>query len=455
MYKLLNVEQMRTKALLSALFFCLLLAACKDDSIPTIEVSPTAFTQLTGEAQTLEISISTTGEWRVTDYPTWCTPLSQEGKGEAVLQLAVSANISGERNGTVTIWGEEKSITVSISQEALSTTEEYTYRLPVICHVLYKDPTNPLQYISQKRITQIIERVNSLYDGEVIYKGGSDGVDMNLQFVLAETDEDGNKLDTPGVEYILRNDIPMNYSTFMTTKDEEEVALVWDPNRYINIFFYPFDDDDDENIVLGVSHIPYHAKDAPAMEGYNDIQYNYLSKKNLGYPYCLSINSDYINEETSFTPTADGITITYTPTDIHCTVAHELGHYLGLHHAFYEEEEGGKGGSCCDTDYCDDTPTYNRTVYMAELEAIIKSNTTLKLSEVVKRNDCLTDETFDSYNIMDYEFSFSDRFTPDQRERIRHTLNYSPLIPGPKKLEESATRSMVDTPIDLPIKYVK
>ena len=42
-------------------------------------------------------------------------------------------------------------------------------------------------------------------------------------------------------------------------------------------------------------------------------------------------------------------------------------------------------------------------------------------------------QEFISYNIMDYAISYSNQFTQNQRERIRHVLSYSPLIPGPKK----------------------
>lgn len=52
---------------------------------------------------------------------------------------------------------------------------------------------------------------------------------------------------------------------------------------------------------------------------------------------------------------------------------------------------------------------------------------------LVKRKNCKTNQTFTSTNIMDYSVSYSDRFTNDQRSRIRHVLTYSPLIPGPNK----------------------
>ena len=55
---------------------------------------------------------------------------------------------------------------------------------------------------------------------------------------------------------------------------------------------------------------------------------------------------------------------------------------------------------------------------------------------------------------MDYSVTYSDRFTNDQRSRIRHVLTYSPLIPGPKQ-GQTQTRSVVEGPIDLPIRTAR
>lgn len=73
---------------------------------------------------------------------------------------------------------------------------------------------------------------------------------------------------------------------------------------------------------------------------------------------------------------------------------------------------------------------------------------------LVKRKNCKTNQTFTSTNIMDYSVSYSDRFTNDQRSRIRHVLTYSPLIPGPKQ-GQTQTRSVVEGPIDLPIRTAR
>ena len=55
---------------------------------------------------------------------------------------------------------------------------------------------------------------------------------------------------------------------------------------------------------------------------------------------------------------------------------------------------------------------------------------------------------------MDYSVSYSDQFTQDQYNRVRHVLAYSPLIPGPKKGQGRA-RSAAEGFLKLPIRVVK
>ena len=84
------------------------------------------------------------------------------------------------------------------------TAGEYHYNLPVIFHVLYKDKNNPLQYVKQDRLAKILDTVNKLY------KDKTKSVDMNLTFTLATTDEDGKPLSTPGVEYVLWEEVTLS-----------------------------------------------------------------------------------------------------------------------------------------------------------------------------------------------------------------------------------------------------
>ena len=148
----------------------------------------------------------------------------------------------------------------------------------------------------------------------------------------------------------------------------------------------------------------------------------------------------------------------YSSTDIVATIAHELAHYLGLFHTFSESDDEGLN-TCMDTDYCDDTPTYDREAYSNWMQSYIESKNGIKnmsLSEFNKlfeRKDCVTNLTSTPNNIMDYDISWVNRFTPNQQERIRYVLMHSPLVPGPK-VERTTTRTLSGEQ-ELPMRMIK
>ena len=107
------------------------------------------------------------------------------------------------------------------------------------------------------------------------------------------------------------------------------------------------------------------------------------------------------------------------------TLCHELGHYLGLLHAFSETQCGAND------DYCADTPDYNRATYVEWLLEMIANPSNLDLETLSQREAC-DGTSFVSHNFMDYNYGYGDEFTENQAERIRYVLSYSPLIPGPK-----------------------
>ena len=150
-------------------------------------------------------------------------------------------------------------------------------------------------------------------------------------------------------------------------------------------------------------------------------------------------------------------------------VLHELGHYLGLHHMF-SERDGASVDECLDSDYCEDTPSYNRIEYNEYLSSYLAETDPSEMSmrNLTLRSNC-DGERFYSANMMDYSVSYAYKFSEDQKKRIRHVLYYSPLMPGPKKpstdssqarkaLRQKAASSSDETadgPIDLPIKIVR
>lgn len=349
------------------------------------------------------------------------------------------------------------------------TGDDYTYHLPVIFHVLYKDATNKSQYIAHSRFKELLGNVNELYQGDV-YNNNLDTIaseNIHVIFELAEKNEDGKKLGTPGVEYIKISDDSIDCNKFMHNK--EYAKYVWNPNDYINVMVYCFKQTDAESTTLGISNLPYAVAGYPAIEGLTDGK-NYPLNKPSGFPYCISLNAIYVDQKyegTRYTTDKHNKNYVYNSADPNATLAHELGHYLGLFHAFTEldEEEGTKTAevdSCKDTDYCSDTPSYNRDAYLSWLTKFIKDaqaekpDTQFVLKQLVKRSNN-KEEEWQADNMMDYSICYNIRFTAQQANRMRQVLYYSPLIPGPKKARPS-TRAWTEMPTeenDLPIVLAK
>lgn len=300
-----------------------------------------------------------------------------------------------------------------------STTEysdaDGNYVLPVICHVFYTDKEDST-YIPAERISHIFSKVNEYYKKN----------NINVTFQLTTMPPTGKGIDYPGVEYIPWKSKEIDVNNVMGDDDSNAPykAYIWDPNKYINVMFYTFkpEDESSEDITLGISHLPLTYEGDNELKGLQTIETTnkYLTLNNISWAPCSSINSKYAYKESN--------SEYYNPSDVTVTVAHELGHYLGLLHAF--TEKGSEiADSCGNTDYCDDTPSYNRVEYLKELNKILASSSEkIYMEDVAKRNSCEVG-AFESHNIMDYYMSFTDQLTADQKTRINNVLKYSPLVP--------------------------
>lgn len=343
------------------------------------------------------------------------------------------------------------------------TGDDYVYHLPVIFHVFYKDSKNPKQYISSTRLKELLSNVNELYQGNV-YNISLDTIEsenIHVLFELAEKDANGKKLSTPGVEYIKIYEDSINCEDFMNSKTYAKYS--WNQNDYINVMVYSFKNTDHTSVTLGISNIPYKVAGYPDIEGLTNSK-NYPLNKPGSFPYCVSLNAIYVDkkyEGTRYTTDKHQQNYQYNTADPNATLAHELGHYLGLFHTF-SEKAGKKDKSEAaddddDSDYCEDTPSYNRiayskwlTQYMEEARKINK-DTAFTVKQLAKRTNTKGKE-WQADNLMDYSICYSMRFTPDQAYRMRQVLYYSPLIPGPKKARTS-TRAWNEIPeeeFDLP-----
>lgn len=340
----------------------------------------------------------------------------------------------------------------------------YTYELPVIFHVLYSDANSSTQYIAYKRLDNILQYVNDIYAGQKF--GESENV--NIKFVLATKDEQGNKLRYPGVEYVhYTGEYPIDPTAFMNDESGDNVKYIWDPNSYINVMMYNFKPTGTSETLLGISHMPYCVA-GHEIAGLSKATTASISKENLDFAYCSSINSLYaaqgnVNNGGGYYQsnryTGENVTQGYQtiePRDIVVTLAHELGHYLGLFHAFTEKVTGDGSvpvDSCGDTDYCADTKSYNYYEYQSYLE-YLAARGSATADEVLTRYSC-DSVKYESDNIMDYSYTLGYQISPEQKERIRNVLYYSPLMPGPKKNRNNNTTRATTGKVKLKITTMK
>lgn len=443
---------MKTKYLFPLLAVLVLFFGCEDSKDSLSLKVPQSANDVSSDGGTLQVDITCDGPWTAfSSAESWCLVDAQVGSGTDVLTIQVLPNYKQEaRTAVVTVSSKKAKKEIKISQKASDTSIDpatYHYDLPVIFHVMYKDKTDPKQYVSRNRLSDILSVVNKYY------KDKTESVDMNLTFTLATTNPYGETLDNPGVEYIQWPDsYPIDCDDFMTDNTSEGgkgyVKYLWDPNRYINVMVYNFTEDPNSgSVTLGISHLPFTTTGSNSLPGLNDVSQSYLTLQNLAYPYCVSINSSFIDQQSN--------SQYYNPADITVTLAHELGHYLGLHHVFSEASDGSVMDGCKDTDYCEDTPSYNKVAYDMTYQWAMAGNVPDDnlFKFLVNRENCEGAE-FISRNIMDYSISKSDQFTQDQLGRVRHVLMYSPLIPGPK-VEQADTRVVYEGPLDLPIRVVR
>jgi hypothetical protein len=213
-----------------------------------------------------------------------------------------------------------------------------TYTLPVIVHVIHNGEAvgrgsniHPLQVQSQLAVLNEDYR-NTNPDGSLVpsvfqsLRG-----DMEIQFVAAKFDPNGNVLDEPGIDRVNRNTknwpAPPYSTTYITSTIKPGTS--WDPSRYINIWTT-----DISGGVLGYAQFP---NNNAGLGGLN--------------PSGGQANTDGVvvgygayGSRLKFAAGTYG-----APYDKGRTLTHELGHWFSLRHIW--------GDGACATDYCADTPT--------------------------------------------------------------------------------------------------
>ena len=412
------------RKLLAVIGFLVLLIGCGGDDAGSGGNSG-GVTIIGGESLTFgssvtshEIQLSGSVSWSAKsddNCKNWCYPFKASGNSDKIV-LWVSPNITNKaRSGKVTVQLGGKKQEISVSQPAFTgDLDTYDYHLPVVFHVMYHNKSDKKQNPDKSQFTKILDAVNKLYAAN----------NMHIVFEMAKYDDKGEELEEPG---IIRKKVDFKeYDPHEFLKDEDYAEDVQNLKKFINIFVFCFAQSSDESTTLGLTTLPIvptaypleHLVDTDAAN-----EYAYLTT-----PYGVCINNEFIDEW------QDEKTV--NPIYIVATVAHEIGHYIGLLHTFSEIE-------CEEDDGCEDTPIsdYNNyieyiTDYIAKQQAAGKKIT---IEEVAKRTDCKTGEEFIADNILDYAYTIGDVFTADQKKRTRHVLKYGALTPGPKLIDYNTT----------------
>lgn len=376
-----------------------LLSCAEDRPAPQVLKTSERNLHFSGNGGAWMLTVNSNTAWQIEGTTDWCAADKANGYNTSNIVITVEANQTGiPRSTLLQISSERSTIRVNVDQDTIS--GSFHYELPVIFHIIYNDSEDTLQNIKAEVINDIIEKCNGLY------QNSNGSVDMNLHLTAALSDPDGKPLEEPGIHRIQRtNSAYKNSESFLKQTNTVDGDLLWDPNRYVNVFVFNFV----ETNVAGRTTLP-HTPRQNSLPGL--IANNTYYTKIPNFPWGITLNNRYIHEP-----------------DNYQTMAHELGHYLGLLHVFVSENNT--------TDYCNDTYAYDRSEY----ETYLKNHPDLTMQEKYQRQS-IDGITFTSHNIMDYYYSYLDQFTADQFLRIRHVLEHSPLIPGPKDI--TVTRSLTE-----------
>lgn len=281
-------------------------------------------------------------------------------------------------------------------------------KIPVVVHVIHNGEAigtapNITDAQVQSQITVLNQDFRKMLNTPG-YNNHPDGADIEIEFVLAKQDPNGNP--TNGIDRV-----NMCATSWSDTDIDNIVkpATIWDPEQYMNMWSVKFSN----NKVLGYAQFPNNS----TLAGIDDYEggaltdgvvsaYNYFGSSDFGTGFLLT-----------------------APYDKGRTMTHEVGHWLGLRHIWGD----GKGDEeknifdCNASDYCADTPQVAWEHYDCDTSYDTCPEPGIDMTE----------------NYMDYtDDDCMNIFTLNQRDRIMAVINNS-------NRRENLKNSTKDDPITL------
>jgi hypothetical protein len=189
-------------------------------------------------------------------------------------------------------------------------TIQATLSIPVVVHIIHN---NGPENISNALVMQGIQDLNDAFANTGGY-ANANGVNTNIQFCLAQQDENGNP--SIGINRVVS---PLTNLTAETDDATLKNLIRWDPTKYLNIWLV------------------------------NEITSQSMGSGVAGYAY---LPASHGNPEDGIVNEARWFGSDPNSSKVHI---HEAGHYLGLYHTF----EAGCTNNNCQTDgdlVCDTPP---------------------------------------------------------------------------------------------------
>ncbi|MFC1849132.1 M43 family zinc metalloprotease [candidate division CSSED10-310 bacterium] len=265
-------------------------------------------------------------------------------------------------------------------------------KIPVVVHVIHNnEAVGSGRNISDAQIISQITVLNEDYRrllGTPGWNGHPDGADVEIEFCMAQRDEDG--LSTDGIKRYYYDDYgwggpDYSYNPSGTIQTDIKPDTIWDPTQYMNMWTVSFSDG-----TLGYAQFP----DYSSLSG--------LSCPGTGADtdgLVMAYDAFGDNDPTGTFPDMS------PPYDKGRTATHEIGHWLGLRHPWGD-------GDCTVDDFCNDTPNCMWDAYAG-------------VPFCLKPFQCGNDRMIENY--MDYsDDGCMNIFTQDQKTRIWAVMMNSP-----------------------------